>query len=230
MQFLISRYNPETDDKPHMQAFEVEVERGMMLRDALLDIKRQDASFAFRHSCGEGVCGSDGVNVNGSNKLACVTPISELKAPIEVRPFPGRPIIRDLVVDMTQFYEQYKKVDPWLVRKEPAPEQEVLQSPEDRDKLDGLYECIMCGCCSTSCPSFWWNPDKFLGPQALLSSWRFLADSRDQATDERLDQLEDPYKMFRCHTIMNCVESCPKGLNPTKAIGNIKNLMVKKAI
>jgi succinate dehydrogenase / fumarate reductase iron-sulfur subunit len=230
MQFLISRYNPETDDKPHMQAFEVEVQRGMMLRDALLDIKRQDESFAFRHSCGEGVCGSDGVNVNGSNKLACVTPISELKAPIEVRPFPGRPIIRDLVVDMTQFYEQYKKVDPWLVRKEPAPEQEVLQSPEDRDKLDGLYECIMCGCCSTSCPSFWWNPDKFLGPQALLSSWRFLADSRDQATDERLDQLEDPYKMFRCHTIMNCVESCPKGLNPTKAIGNIKNLMVKKAV
>jgi len=230
MQFLISRYNPETDDKPHMQAFEVEVQRGMMLRDALLDIKRQDESFAFRHSCGEGVCGSDGVNVNGSNKLACVTPISELKAPIEVRPFPGRPIIRNLVVDMTQFYEQYKKVDPWLVRKEPAPEQEVLQSPEDRDKLDGLYECVMCGCCSTSCPSFWWNPDKFLGPQALLSSWRFLADSRDQATDERLDQLEDPYKMFRCHTIMNCVESCPKGLNPTKAIGNIKNLMVKKAV
>lgn len=230
MQFLISRYNPETDDKPNLQAFEVDVQRGMMLRDALLDIKRQDESFAFRHSCGEGVCGSDGVNVNGSNKLACVTPISELKAPITVRPFPGRPIIRDLVVDMTQFYEQYKKVDPWLVRKEPAPEQEVLQSPEDRDKLDGLYECIMCGCCSTSCPSFWWNPDKFLGPQALLSSWRFLADSRDQATDERLDQLEDPYKLFRCHTIMNCVESCPKGLNPTKAIGNIKNLMVQKAV
>ena len=230
MQFLISRYNPETDDKPHLQTFEVEVQRGMMLRDALLDIKRQDESFAFRHSCGEGVCGSDGVNVNGSNKLACITPISELKAPIEVRPFPGRPIIRDLVVDMTQFYEQYKKVDPWLIRKEPAPEQEILQSPEDRDKLDGLYECIMCGCCSTSCPSFWWNPDKFSGPQALLTSWRFLADSRDQATDERLDQLEDPYKLFRCHTIMNCVESCPKGLNPTKAIGNIKNLMVEKAV
>lgn len=230
MQFLISRYNPETDDKPTMQAFEVEVHRGMMLRDALLDVKRQDDSFAFRHSCGEGVCGSDGVNVNGSNRLACVTPISELKAPIEIRPFPGRPIIRDLVVDMTQFYEQYKKVDPWLVRKEPAPEQEILQTPEERDKLDGLYECIMCGCCSTSCPSFWWNPDKFLGPQALLSSWRFLADSRDQATDERLDELEDPYKLFRCHTIMNCVESCPKGLNPTKAIGNIKNLMIKKAV
>lgn len=230
MQFLISRYNPETDDKPQMQAFEVEVHRGMMLRDALLDVKRQDESFAFRHSCGEGVCGSDGVNVNGSNRLACVTPISELKAPIEIRPFPGRPIIRDLVVDMTQFYEQYKKVDPWLVRKEPAPEQEILQTPEERDKLDGLYECIMCGCCSTSCPSFWWNPDKFLGPQALLSSWRFLADSRDQATDERLDELEDPYKLFRCHTIMNCVESCPKGLNPTKAIGNIKNLMIKKAV
>ncbi|MCG8123094.1 MAG: succinate dehydrogenase iron-sulfur subunit, partial [Candidatus Thiodiazotropha taylori] len=158
------------------------------------------------------------------------TPLSELKEPVEVRPFPGRPVIRDLVVDMSQFYAQYKQVDPWLIRKEPMPEQEILQSPEDRDKLDGLYECIMCGCCSTSCPSFWWNPDKFLGPQALLSACRFLADSRDQAKDERLDNLEGPYKLFRCHTIMNCVEACPKNLNPTKAIGHIKAIMLKDAI
>jgi succinate dehydrogenase / fumarate reductase iron-sulfur subunit len=170
------------------------------------------------------------MNVNGKNMLACITAVSELKRPIQVRPFPGRPVIRDLVVDMTQFYEQYRNVQPYLVRKEPLPEQEILQSPADRDKLDGLYECILCGCCSTACPSFWWNPDKFHGPAALLQSWRFLADSRDQATDERLDALEGPYKLFRCHTIMNCVEVCPKGLNPTKAIGQIKELMLEKSV
>jgi succinate dehydrogenase / fumarate reductase iron-sulfur subunit len=230
MKFSVYRYNPDTDPQPRMQDFEVEVVRGMMLRDALLEIKKQDESFSFRHSCGEGVCGSDGVNVNGLNKLACITPVSDLREPIVIRPFPGRPVIRDLVVDMTQFYEQYKAVKPWLIRKDPLPEQEILQSPEDRDKLDGLYECILCGCCSTSCPSFWWNPEKFHGPAALLQSWRFLADSRDQATDERLDALEGPYKLFRCHTIMNCVEVCPKGLNPTKAIGNIKNLMLKNSV
>ena len=230
MKFSVYRYNPESDSEPTMQAFEVEARQGMMLRDALLAIQEQDESFTFRHSCGEGVCGSDGVNVNGSNKLACITPLTELKEPVVVRPFPGRPVIRDLVVDMSQFYEQYKQVDPWLIRKEPAPEQEILQSPEERDELDGLYECIMCGCCSTSCPSFWWNPEKFLGPQALLSACRFLADSRDQAKDERLNNLEGPYKLFRCHTIMNCVEACPKGLNPTKAIGHIKAIMLKDAI
>ncbi|MCU7859194.1 MAG: succinate dehydrogenase iron-sulfur subunit, partial [Candidatus Thiodiazotropha sp. (ex Lucinoma kastoroae)] len=224
------RYNPETDSEPYMQTFEIEQRQGMMLRDALLAIQEQDESFTFRHSCGEGVCGSDGVNVNGSNKLACITPLTELKDPVEVRPFPGRPVIRDLVVDMSQFYAQYKQVDPWLQRKEPLPEQEILQTPEERDQLDGLYECIMCGCCSTACPSFWWNPDKFLGPQALLSACRFLADSRDQAGEERLDKLEGPYKLFRCHTIMNCVEACPKGLNPTKAIGHIKAIMLKEAI
>jgi succinate dehydrogenase / fumarate reductase iron-sulfur subunit len=196
----------------------------------LLAIKEQDETFAFRHSCGEGVCGSDGMNVNGKNVLACITAVSDLKQPIHVRPFPGRPVIRDLVVDMTQFYEQYRNVQPYLVRKEPLPEQEILQTPADRDKIDGLYECILCGCCSTSCPSFWWNPDKFHGPAALLQSWRFLADSRDQATDERLDALEGPYKLFRCHTIMNCVEVCPKGLNPTKAIGHIKELMLEKSV
>ncbi|MBK8638888.1 MAG: succinate dehydrogenase iron-sulfur subunit [Chromatiaceae bacterium] len=230
MKFRVYRYDPELGQKPRMQEFEVETHRGMMLRDALKAIKAQDETFAFRHSCGEGVCGSDGVNVNGTNKLACVTAIADLKEPIEVRPFPGRPVVRDLVVDMTQFYEQYKAVEPWLKRKEPTPEQEIPQSPADRDKLDGLYECIMCGCCSTFCPSFWWNPDKFLGPQALLTAYRFLADSRDQASAERMDFLEGPYKLFRCHSIMNCVEVCPKGLNPTKAIGHIKEMMLKDSV
>jgi succinate dehydrogenase / fumarate reductase iron-sulfur subunit len=230
MKFRVYRYDPESGQKPRMVDYEVETYRGMMLRNALLDIKAQDETFAFRHSCGEGVCGSDGVNVNGRNLLACITRVSDLKEPVEVRPFPGRPVIRDLVVDMTQFYEQYKAVEPWLKRKEPTPEQEILQSPEDRDKLDGLYECILCGCCSTFCPSFWWNPEKFLGPQALLTAYRFLADSRDQAASERMDALEGPYRLFRCHTIMNCVEVCPKNLNPTAAIGRIKELMLKDSV
>lgn len=230
MKFLVYRFNPDVDTAPQMQEYDVEATRGMMLRDALMEIKRQDESFAFRHSCGEGVCGSDAVNVNGSNILGCITPVSELKEPVKVRPLPGRPVIRDLVVDMSQFYQQYRAVKPYLIHNDPLPEQEILQSPEDRDKLDGLYECIMCGCCSTACPSFWWNPDKFHGPQALLQAWRFLADSRDQATEERLDALEGPYKLFRCHSIMNCVEYCPKSLNPTKAIGKIKDLMLRHSI
>ncbi len=227
MRFSIYRYNPETDDKPYMQEFEVEVDAGMMLRDALLEIKVQDESFSFRHSCGEGVCGSDGVNINGTNGLACITPISVLKEPVEVRPFPGRPVIRDLVVDMTQFYHQYRSVKPYLTVHDPEPEEEYRQSPEEREKLDGLYECILCGCCSTACPSFWWNPDKFRGPAALLQSYRFIADSRDQATAQRLEELEGPYRLFRCHSIMNCTNVCPKGLNPTKAIGEIKKIMLK---
>jgi len=235
----VYRYQPDSDSgstssasgaKPYMQTFKVEAAPGMMLREALLAIKEQDETFAFRHSCGEGVCGSDGVNANGTNCLACITPVADLKQPIQVRPLPGRPVIRDLVVDMTQFYEQYRAVEPYLIRKDPLPEQEIRQSPADRDKLDGLYECILCGCCSTACPSFWWNPDKFHGPAALLQSWRFLADSRDQATEERLDALEGPYKLFRCHSIMNCVEVCPKGLNPTKAIGQIKELMLEQSV
>jgi succinate dehydrogenase / fumarate reductase iron-sulfur subunit len=230
MKFTVYRYNPETGHEPRMQDFEIEVERGMMLRDGLIAIQDEDESFAFRHSCGEGVCGSDGVNVNGSNRLACITPLSELREPVVVRPFPGRPVIRDLVVDMSQFYKQYKQVDPWLVRKEPMPEQEILQSPQERDRLDGLYECIMCGCCSTACPSFWWNPEKFYGPQALLTAARFIADSRDQTTAQRMDALDDPFKLFRCHTIMNCVDACPKNLNPTKAIGFIKAQMLKSSI
>lgn len=230
MKFIVFRFNPDTDSTPRMQEYEVETSRGMMLRDALMEIKRQDESFSFRHSCGEGVCGSDGVNANGVNVLGCITQVADLKEPVTVRPLPGRPVVRDLVVDMSQFYQQYRAVKPYLIRNDPLPEQEILQSPEERDKLDGLYECIMCGCCSTACPSFWWNPDKFHGPQALLQAWRFLADSRDQATDARLDALEGPYKLFRCHTIMNCVEVCPKNLNPTRAIGHIRELMLKSAI
>jgi succinate dehydrogenase / fumarate reductase iron-sulfur subunit len=233
MKFSIYRFDPDTDQKPRMQDFELPDDalyQDMMLLDALLELKAQDETLSFRRSCGEGVCGSDGMNVNGRNALACITPLSSLKSPVVIYPMPGLPVIRDLVVDMEQFYKQYRSVRPYLINKDPEPEVEHLQSPEDRDKLDGLYECILCGCCSTSCPSFWWNPDKFLGPAALLQSWRFLADSRDQATDERLANLDGPFKLFRCHTIMNCVEVCPKGLSPTRAIGRIKELMVKRSI
>jgi len=200
------------------------------VRDALISIKAKDESLAFRHSCGEGVCGSDAININGVNALGCLTRLSSLKEPIEIRPVPGMPIIRDLVVDMEQFYKQYRAVKPYLIVKDPEPEIEYKQTPAQRDKLDGLYECILCGCCSTFCPSFWWNPDKFRGPAALLQAYRFLADSRDQATEERLADLDGPYKMFRCHTIMNCVNVCPKGLNPTKAINEIKKMMLKEMI
>jgi len=233
MQFSIYRYNPDSDKQPRMQVFELrddELDSEMMLLDALLALKTQDETLSFRRSCGEGVCGSDGMNVNGTNRLACITPLFSLKSPVVINPMPGLPVVRDLIVDMEQFYNQYRAVKPYLINNDPEPEVEYLQSPADRDRLDGLYECILCGCCSTSCPSFWWNPDKFRGPAALLQSWRFLADSRDQATDERLAGLDGPFSLFRCHTIMNCVEVCPKGLNPTRAIGRIKELMVKRSV
>jgi len=232
MKFSIYRYDPESTGKPRMQQFELtDLTPGMMLRDALLRIKaEQDESLSFRHSCGEGVCGSDAMNINGSNGLACITPIDTLSEPVTVRPLPGMPVIRDLVVDMSQFYHHYKAVKPYLMVNEPEPATEYLQSPEERDRLDGLYECILCGCCTTACPSFWWNPDKFRGPAALLQAWRFLADSRDQATAMRLEELEGPYKLFRCHSIMNCTNVCPKGLNPTRAIGLIKQLMLKRQV
>ncbi|TNF95921.1 MAG: succinate dehydrogenase iron-sulfur subunit [Gammaproteobacteria bacterium] len=231
IKFSIYRYDPESGKQPYMQDYQLdEAPRGMMLLQALIELKKQDETLGFRRSCAEGVCGSDGMNVNGKNRLACLTSLHELKQPIELRPLPGLPVIRDLIIDMTQFYKQYKAVKPWLVNHDPEPEHERLQSPEERDRLDGLYECILCACCSTSCPSFWWNPDKYLGPAALLQAARFLEDSRDQAVDERLDALEGPYKLFRCHTIMNCVDVCPKDLNPTKAISHIKQLMVKRSI
>lgn len=233
MKFSIYRFDPDKDSKPYMRDYELGADKlqpGMMLLDALLELKAQDETLSFRRSCQEGVCGSDGMNINGRNGLACVTPLANLKGPIELRPLPGLPVIRDLIVDLTQFYNQYRMAKPYLINNDPEPEVERLQSPDDREKLDGLYECILCACCSTSCPSFWWNPDKFLGPAALLQSWRFLADTRDQATDIRLDELEGPFKLFRCHTIMNCVEVCPKGLNPTRAIGHIKELMLKRSM
>ena len=231
MKFSIYRYNPETDAKPYMRDYELaDDSEAIMLLDALLLLKREDDSLSFRRSCGEGVCGSDAMNINGRNGLACITPLADLKQPVSLRPMPGLPVIRDLVVDMGPFFNQYKSVKPWLINDEPKPEIERLQSPEDRDQLDGLYECILCGCCTTACPSFWWNPDRFLGPAALLQAWRFLADSRDKATGERLDNLEDPYKLFRCHSIMNCADVCPKDLNPTKAIGYIKQMLLKRRL
>jgi succinate dehydrogenase / fumarate reductase iron-sulfur subunit len=232
MRFSLYRYNPEAGAEPRMQTFVLEdIEPGMMLRDALLRIKHeQDGSFTFRHSCGEGVCGSDAVNINGRNGLACITPLRGLKEPVEVRPLPGMPVIRDLVVDMSGFYEHYRAVKPYLTVHGPEPEVEYRQSPAERDRLDGLYECILCACCSTACPSFWWNPEKFRGPAALLQAYRFLADSRDQATEERLAELEGPFRLFRCHSIMNCADVCPKGLNPTRAIGRIKQLMLKHQV
>jgi succinate dehydrogenase iron-sulfur subunit len=229
MKFSIYRFNPETDAKPHVQDYELPDDCGaVMLLDAILLLKEKDDSLGFRRSCREGVCGSDAMNINGRNGLACITPIKDLRQPIELRPLPGLPVIRDLIVDMTQFFEQYRSVKPWLINDEPEPEIERLQSPEERDRLDGLYECVLCACCTTSCPSFWWNPTRFLGPAALLQSWRFLADSRDLAQAERLADLEDPYKLFRCHTIMNCTDVCPKGLNPTQAIGLIKQLLIRR--
>ena len=214
-----------------MRDYQLDIDAsGKMLLDAILLLKAQDETLSVRSSCREGVCGSDALNINGRNGLACITPLSDLKEPIELRPLPGVPVIRDLVVDLSQFYHQYRAIRPYLVNQDPEPEIERLQAPEQRAELDGLYECILCACCSTACPSFWWNPDKFLGPAALLQAYRFLADSRDQATNERLDYLEDPYRLFRCHTIMNCVDVCPKGLNPALAIGKIRSLLVKRTI
>ena len=226
----IYRYNPDTDREPYMKDYQIDTQgRDLMVLDVLNLIKEQDDSLAYRRSCREGVCGSDGLNMNGKNGLACIVPVSQATKGgnhLIVKPLPGLPVIRDLVVDMTMFYTQYEKVQPYVINDTPAPAIERLQSPEDREKLDGLYECILCACCTTSCPSFWWNPEKFLGPSALLQAWRFLADSRDTATAERLAKLDDPFSLFRCRGIMNCVSVCPKGLNPTRAIGHIRNMLL----
>jgi len=231
----VYRYNPDVDNAPRMQDYTLELAEGrdMMVLDVLLKLKEQDPTLSFRRSCREGVCGSDGLNMNGKNGLACVTPLSALQNgnnKIVLRPLPGLPVIRDLIIDMSQFYKQYEKVKPYLINNDLPPAGEYLQSPEERAKLDGLYECILCACCSTSCPSFWWNPDKFIGPAGLLHAYRFLADSRDTATEQRLADLDDAFSVFRCHGIMNCVNVCPKGLNPTKAIGQIKSMLLNRAL
>ncbi|MCC5871834.1 MAG: succinate dehydrogenase iron-sulfur subunit [Gammaproteobacteria bacterium] len=232
MQVSIYRYNPDTDEAPWMQDVDVDIPAGrdLMVLDVLELMKSKDASISYRRSCREGVCGSDGVNMNGRNGLACITPLSEVvkKDRLVLRPLPGLPVIRDLVVDMTQFFRQYEKIQPYLQNDKPAPATERLQSPEEREKLDGLYECILCACCSTACPSFWWNPDKFIGPAGLLQAYRFLSDSRDTATAARLADLDDPFSVFRCRGIMNCVSVCPKGLNPTRAIGHIKHMLLQQ--
>lgn len=227
----IYRYDPDKDAAPSMQRFELDAAPGeKMLLDLLVHLKGIDDSIGFRRSCREGVCGSDAMNINGRNGLACVTNLNELPERIVLRPLPGLPVIRDLIVDMSAFFIQYHSIKPYLINADPPPERERLQSPEQRDALDGLYECILCACCSTACPSFWWNPDKYVGPAGLLQAYRFLVDSRDQATSERLDDLNDPYRLFRCHTIMNCTDICPKGLDPSGAIGKIRGMMARRMI
>ena len=231
MRFRIQRYDPDKDARPYFQDYDVAMgPADRMLLDALVRIKAIDDTLSLRRSCREGVCGSDAMNINGKNGLACITKIADLAEPVVIKPLPGLPIIRDLIVDMTLFFDQYHSVKPYVIDGAPMPEKERLQSPAERAELDGLYECILCACCSTSCPSFWWNPDKFVGPAGLLNAYRFIADSRDRLLNERLDDLEDPYRLFRCHTIMNCVDVCPKGLNPTLAIGRIKELMVRRSV
>ncbi|MCG8611517.1 MAG: succinate dehydrogenase iron-sulfur subunit [Pseudomonadales bacterium] len=229
----VYRYNPDKDSATYMQDIEIDIPGGkdLMVLDVLALLKEKDPTVAYRRSCREGVCGSDGLNMNGRNGLACITSLSQVVKDnkLILRPLPGLPVIRDLVVDMSMFYEQYEKIKPYLINDTPPPAIERLQSIEERDKLDGLYECILCACCSTACPSFWWNPDKFVGPSGLLQAYRFLVDSRDTATAERLAGLDDPFSVFRCRGIMNCVNVCPKGLNPTRAIGHIRNMLLQRA-
>ena len=232
LQVSIYRYNPETDSAPYMQEYQVDTQgRDLMVLNILEMLKAEDTTLAYRRSCREGVCGSDGMNMNGKNGLACITSLSEVvkNNKLVLRPLPGLPVVRDLAVDMGLFYKQYERIQPYLQNDEPTPAIERLQSPEERDKLDGLYECILCACCSTACPSFWWNPEKFVGPAGLLQSYRFLADSRDTATQARLAELQDPFSVFRCRGIMNCVAVCPKGLNPTRAIGKIRDMLLANA-
>ncbi len=228
------RYHPEIDDEPYMESIEVDDKyRRAMVLDVLEHLKQRDANITYRRSCREGVCGSDGMNINGKNGLACITPVADVldgSNALVLRPLSGMPIIRDLVVDQTQFFRQFEKIRPYLINDDTPPAIERLQSPADREKLDGLYECILCACCSSACPSWWWNPDKYIGPAGLIQAYRFLIDSRDTATAERLSHLEDPFSVFRCREIGNCTWVCPKGLNPMKAIGHIKIMLLKHGI
>lgn len=228
--FHVYRWNPDDGQNPHMDTFEVDMDTcGPMVLDALIKIKNEmDSSLTFRRSCREGVCGSCAMNINGENGLACTQAIPKDKKDVSITPLPHREVIKDLVPDLKDFYAQYASIKPWMQTETPAPTKERLQSKEDREKLDGLYECILCACCSTSCPSYWWNSDRYLGPAILLQSYRWLIDSRDESTGERLDNLEDPFRLYRCHTIMNCANACPKGLNPAKAIAEIKKMMVER--
>ena len=228
--FHVYRWNPDDGENPRMDTFEVDMDScGPMVLDALIKIKNEmDSSVTFRRSCREGVCGSCAMNINGKNGLACTTAIDDAKGDVAITPLPHQEVVKDLVPDLSNFYAQYASIKPWMQTQSTTPEKERLQSKEDREKLDGLYECILCACCSTSCPSYWWNSDKYLGPAILLQSYRWLIDSRDEATGERLDDLEDPFRLYRCHTIMNCANACPKGLNPAKAIAEIKKMMVER--
>ena len=230
-QIKVYRYEPEDGKNPHMDTFEVDLDDcGPMVLDALIKIKsEQDSSLTFRRSCREGICGSCSMNIGGRNALACTCAIEDVPGDaVTVYPLPHMAVIKDLIVDFTAFWAQYESIQPWIKTVGPEPVKEHTQSIEDREKLDGLYECILCACCSTACPSYWWNSEKFLGPAALLQSYRWIADSRDEATDARLDALEDPYRLYRCHTIMNCTNTCPKGLNPAKAIAEVKKLIVER--
>jgi len=228
--FKVYRYNPDDESNPTVDSFDVDLDAcGPMVLDALIKIKDEaDSSLTFRRSCREGICGSCAMNVDGTNTLACLKAIDDVEGDVAIYPLPHQHVIKDLVTDFTQFWAQYESIQPWLQSSSPAPEKERLQDPENREKLDGLYECILCACCSTSCPSYWWNGDRYLGPAALLQSYRWLIDTRDDHTGERLENLEDPYRLYRCHTIMNCANTCPKGLNPAKAIAEIKKMVVEK--
>ncbi|WP_211260335.1 succinate dehydrogenase iron-sulfur subunit [Xenophilus azovorans] len=231
VKFQIYRFDPDAGLRPRMQDYELEASPAdRMLLDALMRLKQQDPTLSFRRSCREGVCGSDAMNINGRNGLACIQPLRDLKEPVVLRPLPGFPVIRDLIVDMTQFFAHYREVRPYLINDAPPPERERLQSPQERDTLNGLYECILCACCSGFCPSYWWNPDKFIGPAGLLQAYRFIADSRDTATAERLDYLDDVYRLYRCRTIMNCTEVCPKGLSPSRAIEKIRLSLARHSV
>ncbi len=231
--FHVYRWEPDSGDNPRMDTYEIDLDKcGPMVLDAIIYIKNElDTTLTFRRSCREGICGSCSMNVGGTNILACTKAIEDYKGDIKIYPLPHLPVVKDLVPDLTNFYAQYASIKPWMqTQSPPPPDRERLQSKEERAELDGLYECIMCACCSTSCPSYWWNSDRYLGPATLLQAYRWIADSRDEHTGERLDDLEDPFKLYRCHTIMNCTNTCPKGLNPAKAIGEIKKLLVERSV
>jgi succinate dehydrogenase / fumarate reductase iron-sulfur subunit len=228
--FKIYRWDPDSGENPRLDSYDVDMATcGPMVLDALIKIKNEvDTTLTFRRSCREGICGSCSMNIDGTNTLACIKPIEEIAGEVKIYPLPHMQVVKDLVPDLSQIWAQYQSIEPWMKATTPAPSRERLQSPEERAKLDGLWECILCFCCSTSCPSYWWNGDRFLGPAILLQAYRWIADSRDEFTGERLDALEDPFRLYRCHTIMNCTRTCPKNLNPAKAIGEIKDLMVAR--